>query len=179
MRVAVAFIGLLAGLAVVFLAAGCSNGRTADDLYGFDPRLTPEAFSVSLTVMNDERSGLDDPAMRSARYIVEADGILRASIGSAVTPESFPPIIRRLDDRQVAGLWAIVDRTGMLRDPDPARVGNPDLVSRRQGRAIAVAWARAGERTRASSFEFVPRDPHADRIEPLVRELARLAWVDR
>lgn len=167
-------VGALGGL--LLAGPGCTNGRTPDDLIGVDPNRTPARFAVSLTIMG---TASDDPVLRPARYIVEADGTLRAGVGPAATPKDYPPIIRRLDERQFAGLWSLVDRSRIMLDPDPARIGNPETEERRFGRTSAVVWARTGGRTRAGRYELVPPDPDAARVEPLVRELARLAWVDR
>lgn len=166
---------LLVGL---ILTAGCRSGQPVILTPLADETFIPARFSLGLTVMGPD-AGEQEISLRPARYILEADGHLRAAIGEGSTPKTFPPIARRLDDRQMAGLWAIVDDAGILDDPDPARVGNPALIDPPRSGTIAVVSVRAGERARSSMFELVSDDPEADRILPLIRDLARLAWVDR
>lgn len=137
----------------------------------------PQSFTLGVTVVGEGVA--NDPALRPARYIVEADGLLRAAVGPGSTPSTFPPVTRRLNDAQVTALWAMVETAGILKDPDPARIGNPELVEPRRGDTVVVVSARADRLSRASAFDLVPPDVEVDRVLPLVRLLAEYAWVDR
>lgn len=168
-------------LAIALLASpGCGGADTTPILLESPGQeaYAPGRFVLGVTVLGTP-DGQRDPAFQPARYIVEADGQLRAAVGAGVTPLTFPPVTRRLDDRQIAGLWAIVERSDILRDPDPARTPSAELVRAEKGRTIAVVFASAGDIARTSRFELSPPDPDSPRIRPLIRELAKLAWIDQ
>jgi hypothetical protein len=168
---------LLAGIGLLLVGCGSStpNQRLIRALEQ-NPFL-PRNFTLGVTVVGE--GDPSDPAFRPARYIVEADGLLRAAVGPGASPSTFPPVTRRLDDSQLTTLWAMVETAGILKDPDPARIGNPELVEPRRGQTVIVVAARADRLSRASAFELVPADEEVGRVLPLVRQLAEYAWVDR
>jgi len=147
------------------------------------PDKPPADFGVSVTVFAPgvRRAGEAGPtrtaATTPARYIVEPDGTLRAAVGAGATPTTFPPIVRRLSDRQRQRVWWLTVATG-AHDPAPAdRIDSPEtyrpVFDEGDGAValITVSWLGG----RASQADPVTGGSAA---EELTAELAGLAWVE-
>ena len=176
----VAFLVLTAGA-----GTGCSVGkppgigpleRSAGDL----PDSPPDDFAVAATVFADlERSGEDEVPrfLRSGRYVLQPDGVLRVSVGAGVSTSRLPPPLRRLIPAQVEQLWTIVRRRGYLDGDLTTRIGNPELAGPETGRTVAVVWVSGAGEQRAYRFELEPAGLAANEAAALIDELARLAWL--
>lgn len=163
----------IAGLLIVFLSGCAWGGGRAGRADRFEAALggaePPEDFVVALTVLGDPSGagGRSRPGLRAARYVVEADGVLRAAIGQGVTPSTFPPMTRTLDDGQIRDLWRLASAAAQ----QPGEViANPDLFQGGPGSAVLYLSAGGTRRARAVSLG----DPA---IAGLADELARLAWI--
>lgn len=82
----------------------------------------PADFSIAIVVRVPEAQAdayqagdrSEPRATRPARYLVEADNVLRVVVGPGALPKIFPPPTRRLTPEQAAGLWAQVRDSGLL-----------------------------------------------------------------
>lgn len=155
---------LLAAIALGLKA--CSTPTTAI------PADRPGDFSMLVTVFPAGEPAV--PWLRPARYAVEPDGYLRAETGLGVTKPGFPPIARRLEPGEINHLYAlahqlrasdqdapIVPGVAVYHAPADHRVVLLEIGA--SGHVVATEH-RAGEQTEAA---------------PLIRELARLAWLDQ
>lgn len=138
----------------------------------------PQDFALSVTVMTPGRetddNGRDlsfgkDLADRPGRYIVEADGLLRAATGAGATTRVYPPRTKYLTDRQMADLW---NKLEWMR-PD-LQIGDPgeDTPIRTSHSTAIIHVAADGRRTtRVANLE---EDEWA---RSLVRTLGEHAWL--
>lgn len=136
----------------------------------------PRDFALAVTVV----SPLGDDAeraLRPAKYIVEADGVLRASVGPGSNTETFPPRTRQLTPRQHDQLWRAVRETGLLAPDHPARVGDPSVVPPNPRRPGATIFVAAEGQRRYWLVALDEQDPDAAGVRLLIDRLASLAWV--
>ncbi len=116
---------------------------------------------------------------RPARYVVEADAILRVAIGYGATEQTFPPQTRQLSRTQWTGLWHTLRDSG-LADPDhPSRTARlptlDEIGASTEGRGgYFVSFCIAGERRAVFIDEAAPEADHA---RALVEHLDALAWI--
>lgn len=94
---------LLSVLAIsLFWLGGCSSSGQM-----VLPDRRPADFTLGVVVFGD--SDAEDVSSRSARYIVDASGYLRASVGAGSDAATYPKITRRLSGEQLDQIWAMVD----------------------------------------------------------------------
>lgn len=169
---------LVLGLGLGLGLAGCemtpARGVGTPDKPPADFALSVTVFAPSMRVAG-EPEPKRDPATTPARYILEPDGTLRAAVGPGATPETFPPIVRRVSDGQRQRLWWLTLDTA-AHDPGPdAKVASPETY-RPEGTdpeaLITVSWL-GGWSAAAKPLG----DGSTGRA--LTAELARLAWVDQ
>ncbi|MEN0019974.1 MAG: hypothetical protein AAF747_03715 [Planctomycetota bacterium] len=170
-------------LAVMALLAavltGCAGGaRTTGTAAAFGT--VPRDFSLGVTVFEAElRPGeslsFEDRARaeRPARYVIEADGVLRTAVGDSATPGSFPRITRRLDETQLERVWQLAQTTGVL--DGAGRIENVNTFDPRRDRPIAAVYVQADELRRHAALDLATDDA----AYRLVDELARLAWIEQ
>jgi len=79
------------------------------------PNSRPGDFTLGVVVYGTEDAGAVET--RSARYIIDADGYLRASVGAGSSPSTYPKITRRLDAAQLDQIWDLVHRLMLGGDP--------------------------------------------------------------
>lgn len=161
---------LLATMGLCALAAalpGCAG--SAQRRLG----MPPSDAMLSVTVMPQRpRFQRPEREFAPARYIVEADGVLRAAVGEGVTVQTYPGRTRDLTPEEWAELWEAVLTTGVLDPDDPRAIEgemslNPDPLHR------AVVWARGGGRSAGMVV-----DPARDEsTAALVTLLEELAWI--
>ena len=91
------------------LLAGCSAVpvREVGDL----PEQRPSDFTLGVVVFGS--ADAEDVSSLSARYIVEAAGNLRASVGSGSSGATYPKITRRLNDEQLDDVWDMVNQLAL------------------------------------------------------------------
>ena len=101
---------------------------------------------------------------RSARYIVDAAGNLRVSVGDGSSSSTYPPIIRPLSREQLDLIWNMVNAM----DPEQYRnVRGKSGYFERLGTEIEVRSEQKNER-------WFVTDESADE---LIQQLADLAWI--
>jgi hypothetical protein len=116
---------------------------------------------------------------RPARYVVEADAILRVAVGYGATERTFPPETRQLSAEQVRSLWQSL-RASELTDPGhPNRTGKLPTLEEfsvvTEGRGgYSLSYSVEGERRILAIDEAAPA---AKEARALVEQLAGLAWI--
>lgn len=165
-------------LILVFALAACgSTPRKIESVSRPLPDERPEDLSMAATVFAP-RVALPDVELPRAfmpgRYIIEADGVLRAGQGDG---PAFPRRVRQLTPRQSDQLWRLVRDSGLLDEANPNRVSDPDSLVRSGDRTTALLYiAYAGNR---ATVRVAMDRSNADAFaaERIVDQLAELAWV--
>lgn len=188
------------------LLAGCQPGQRGwFDGWGkkSDAALTsnldhpPEDFWLSVTVTGPElgRGGISayealPRALRPARYVLEADHVLRAAVGPGARDESFPAETRRLTSAEIAQLYRLVGETGLLDADHPNLVGSvpvPKSIEKPVGnaempdrdlRTVYIVSLHAHDKRRTLMMEASPRGSQDSRQAARVVDwLASKAWM--
>lgn len=163
---------LLAMLLVACSAPGLVTLGGCATAFDAPPGERPDDFGVLLTVYPTEHR--TEPSLRPARYAVEPDGLLRAEVGNGVATQGFPPIARRLEPSELDTVYALTRDSGILAD-GAVRVPGTGVYEQPESGAVSVLEISINNRVRA--YEL-PVDQNAS-VTPLIRELARLSWLDR
>lgn len=146
-------------LAVVVLwLGGCTSAGQMTDQQSNQtlPDRRPADFTLGVVVF-----GSQDSAMvinRSARYIVDAAGNLRASVGAGSDAGTYPKITRRLSSEQLDQIWSMIE---------DLELGEPIA-----GEAMSDGGYLIEIRSAGTSRSWVVDDSAA-----VVRLLAELAWI--
>jgi hypothetical protein len=156
--------------------AGCAaSGRAASS------DTVPQDFAVSIEVE------ANDAGLEPAWYVLEADGTLRAALGAPLPGSPIPPRVRTLTPGARASVWRAVHeadwipasasatRSSGIRATDDATGGSAG-ESAGAVRLAEVYVAAAGGRWSGRVVE-VPGSPGAQRLDAVIRELRRLAWL--
>jgi hypothetical protein len=156
---------------LLLLIAAC---QSPPDLSQLQKR--PEDFTLAATVHALQWSRTIPRPLRPARFILEADSVLRWSPGP--TERGVPPPIRHLSPADNDDVWRLALASGLLEPDSPFRVYGPteaDPVE--SGAPIAIIEiAFAGQQTRSR----VPLDRSSDEAvlaERLIGRLAELAFI--
>ncbi|MHC4774239.1 MAG: hypothetical protein ACYTBR_03115 [Planctomycetota bacterium] len=167
------------------LAAGCSATPSGEGDVGArtDPaRAVPADFSLDLTVRPGPDTGGPGPAdpdvsLRWARYVLFCDGSLHWAAGGADPARGLPPQRRVLDQRQIAGLWSLLERLGYTDPQSAAAPVNVNLIEVAPGETVSVGVITGhGRRWAVASREGPDRKP--DPAMPrLIEHLDGLAWA--
>jgi hypothetical protein len=174
-----------AGAAALSLAAlaACSSGPpTTVKTPGFLDRDEPAAdFSLSATVFSPEQTAAKIEQLprsrRPARYIVQADEVLRASAGAGSRMTTFPPAARQLTHRQFRELWWLVRDSGLLDPSSPARIPTAARLVPREDRAVGVLEITAEGRHIAARVNLDQNSTESMAAEQVMDRLAELAWM--
>jgi hypothetical protein len=157
---------LLCAVAVLF--PGCASTKPSSGAGA-----PPSDAMLSVTVMPQRpRFQRPEREFAPARYIVEADGVLRAAVGDGVTVQTYPGRTRDLTTEEWATLWQALLATGVLNLDDPRAIEgemslNPDPLRR------AVVWANGNGRSAGMVV-----DPSRDEATAaLVTLLEEMAWI--
>lgn len=172
-RRATTLIAPLLVLAAAALVAfqGCAAARTATDV-------PPPDFAVSVTVADRARpaTAAERPrALRAARYIVEPDGLLRASVGPGSLTSTFPPPMRQLSAAQMTELWGLVSGAGYLRLDPATQSADAETVATAVTRPTAMIYVAGNEARR--SLQVPLETAQGEPARSLVDRLAELAWI--
>lgn len=166
----------LAGVAGLVAGASCGSASKAE-AYG----ARPADFTLAATVFSPVTDAAQAEALarplRPARYIIEADGVLRAAVGPGASTETYPPQTRRLNEAQLDGLWRLVTDGGVLEEGSVARVGNPDTYVPPRGRTVALIAVSHGGRRETVAAPLDRAGADAAAAARLVDRLAALAWL--
>ncbi len=170
---------LIAALGVVgVFLSGCASSNVEEILISDIP---PADFSVAVTVYGpvDDATPIHDRPrpLRPSRYIVEPDGVLRASIGPGSAITTFPPRTRQLTTRQMDQLWRAVRETGLASPDDPHRIAHAGVEIPNPRRTTAAIYIAFGGHTRFSIITLDTQTDTAIATRLLIDRLAALAWV--
>ena len=172
---------------VVVLGVGVLPGCSSRPMVRSEPEsvvLSDEApadFTLSVTVLGPATETAEiaetPRALRPGRYIVGADGVLRAAVGPGATPRVFPRQTRQLDTAQRQRLWRVVVNTGLLDGVTLTGIDNTETFFPNRSRPTALVYVRQG----GESFHFAVRlpvgDAESEAVVQLLDELAELAWI--
>lgn len=182
-------VWLVSIIAAGIALGGCAGGRGRAGAGTGDasaaralPEDRPPDFTLSVTVYSPAQDEAEIAAaprtLRPARYVMEADGLLRAQVSPGLTPESFPTVVRRLDDRQMTRIWRQLRLCGYTVPGHPSQLSSESAYLPRSDRPVAVVgYSFAG---RVAAFRAFLDRASADAVaaERLVDLLASLAWLE-
>lgn len=138
----------------------------------------PPDFSVSVTVIDSEVPA--GPAlarsMRPARFIVEPDWVLRASVGPGSRATTYPPAMRTLSRAQVLQLWRAVNTAGYLTSDARAQVAGTETRTPEVRKPTALVYV-CGNGVHRSVMKTLDA-PDAGPTRQLIDRLSGLAWVE-
>jgi hypothetical protein len=164
---------LLAGACSLVGACASRPAQTGSGEAGM-----PADFAIAIAVppgLEVESAGRRSPLTRPAYYMLDADGVLRASLGPPRFDSPPPPRVRTLSREQVESVWRGLEGAGVL---SPASVGDPvgdasQGVADRAG--VGVWWSARGRRR---SLLLAPRADSAASvaIARTIDRLRGLAW---
>ena len=156
--------------ALSLLLAACASHTTTET-----PNEPPPDWAMLVTVEPIDPAPTDTPPwLRPARYALDPDGYLHAETGPGVVKPGFPPIARRLEPAEIDRLYALA-RQLRNDEPDAPTVPGVDVYAPPTDRRVVLL--EIFERGRDTATEH-PAGPAAP-SQSLIRELARLAWLDR
>jgi hypothetical protein len=177
------------------LAATCGLGGCAGGDARFERAIAsaepPADFALSATVLRPVplawAAGVrvagapTGAADRPARYIVEADSVLRAAIGHGALDPTYPPRTRQLTRAQREQLWRELAETPLVDADHPARAGRaPSIDEASEASGGKTTWviefSAAGRRQTLVIHEGGEGEAEARR---LVESMSRLAWFAR
>jgi hypothetical protein len=170
---------ILIMLCILCLLSACGSSNKKLALEGNPPpEHRPDDLAIAATVFSP-RTPLPDVnlprSIRPARYIIEADGVLRASQGTeAVT---FPSRVRQLSPRQADQLWEILLDSGLLDEGNPNRVSDPESAVRSGDRTTAMIFISYGGKRSTLRVLLDRATPDSIAAEKFIDRLAQLAWV--
>ncbi|MBX3404849.1 MAG: hypothetical protein KF699_15675 [Phycisphaeraceae bacterium] len=177
-------------LAAAFGLGGCAGGNARFERALASPE-PPSDFALSATVLRPVplawAAGVrvagapTGAADRPARYIVEADSVLRAATGAGAQETTYPPRTRQLTRAQREQLWRELAATPLVDVDHPARAGRaPSIDEASEASGGKTTWviefSAAGRRQTLVIHEGGEGEAEARR---LVESMARLAWFAR
>jgi hypothetical protein len=164
----------LLSLVLLVLGAGCASPPPISD----DPfAVTPIDFSLDLTVLFGKSNSEDSVnRLRPSRCVLFPDGSLYYGEGAEFGPDRIPPLIRRLNRRQVAGVWSLAQQLGFADPDNGSEPTNFTLIHPEPGEIVDLirisGQGRRWEFVRTSSFN----EPDPASMQ-LMRLLSQLAWA--
>jgi len=96
---------LISLVAILQLLLGCVSQSSMSNFTFQDHR--PADFTLGVVVFGDEQAR--EVSNLSARYIVDAEGNLRASIGDGSNAGTYPKITRRLSSEDLDRIWTSIE----------------------------------------------------------------------
>ncbi len=168
----------------LLLAASLLGGCAAPGT--LETQSAPDDFVLGVTIYDQptsDRVSRSRPsnlprALRPGRYVIEADGVLRASLGTAAAPDVFPPMTRRLSEEQLDHLWTLTMATGIFDDEPPGeRIGPVASYQPPRGRVTALVEAFAVGRRSSCAMGVEGAEQDSQPVRALTDTLAELAWV--
>ena len=164
----------------IAVLGGCrGNGPPPAPVVAALPDARPADFVLAATVYSPKgMAGVKLPrSLRAARYIVEADGVLRAGLGPGAQATTYPGQTRRLTAREFDALWRMVRESGLLDSASAWRVDDPEGITRASDRTTALVYV-GYEGKRTTLRMLLDRSgPEAVAAERLIDRLAEWAWV--
>lgn len=177
MRTRAVTLSLVVSVAFCTSLAGCSStpSPAAAPLPLNLPNTRPADFTLAATVYSPDVPSLPR-SLRPARYILGADGALRAASGAPASEETFPPIRAQLTPTQIDELWQLVRGSDLLNPSHPARVRNPQAIPASFDAPTALLWISIAD---AATTLQVPLDRSGDAGLPAEQIVDRLAAWSR
>lgn len=178
-------VALAAAAGLVWLP-GCASQRRADYESALASSRPPEDFWIGVTVFKAPADTASRAAaylklpipLRPARYVVEADRVLRAAVGSGATVDTFPDQTRQLTEAEFDRVWNTLRAGSLVGDDQAGRVGAPPGLGALGDRTEYIVEFSAGGDRRMLAIEAAPNPgPGAEDARRLVEELAGLAWM--
>ncbi len=172
-------------------AAGCvlQSDPAASSSGGAATSAPPRDFWLGITVTGPIRESaaaydaLPRP-LRPARYVVEADRILRVAYGPGATTDAFPPPTRRLTATEFNDLYAATRDAGLLSADHPFAVktitkpSTPDPSAPGPARTDYIITTHAADQQHTIVMEAAPQaSDHSRRAAAVIDWLASKAWV--
>ena len=164
-------------LAVGLLLVGCSTPRSGSAATGESDPLAgiPRDFQLDVRVLVgrnvDDRDRLE---RRASHIVLLPDGSLHAVVGSDVVPGSRPGLSRVLYRDQVADVWALLGRLGIIGEGEP--VTGPVRVPGAKEIVYVVEYTMNNDRRRIVQRVLSP-EARESANTVLVRTLGALAWL--
>ncbi|MEM7756176.1 MAG: hypothetical protein AAF297_11135 [Planctomycetota bacterium] len=160
-RSLMAVAALLLGGAVL---TGCAGPAIPAD--------RPPDFSLAVTIYRPNPVPIEAPIeQRDARFVLEADGVLRAEFGPKAREMGFPRIVRRLRPEQIDAVWNRVRDAELLGLSPEGRIPGPEVFVP-TGRSEAVIETMADGRRRT-----VVRTLDREAESELLDDLGNFVWV--
>jgi hypothetical protein len=158
--------------------SGCASSletSPAEAAADLGPEL-PDDFSVDVTILAAEDESQAES--RNARYILFPDGSLHHGAKPGKGPNTLPPVVRRLDRRQMQSVWRRARQLGLA---DPTTGDEPRNFAKVwtpwEGKIYLVAFTGAGH-----YWNFARKVEPGDQLDPalrsFLRDLAALAWAE-
>lgn len=175
---------LLAAASLAASGGGCSGpevrigGDAAAEVEGGG---VPADFAVAVTVLSPGLEGQPGPA----RYVMEADWVLRAVLGPGAHEGVFPARTRPLSRPQVEHLWGRIAPTALADPASPYRIGawEPDPLGgdlEPVDHPVYLVFIAADGDRRLLAIDTAPDGAAAEDIaaaRTVAETLAGLAWV--
>lgn len=177
-------VATVATVCVAVALAGCSSTaqvKERTNLRLAEADAPPADFTVAFTVLAPASSD-GNPRVprgkRPARYVMEADGVLRSAVGMACSEETFPPRTRQLTKEQVKALWDEMRRGGLLDADHPDMIGPaPSAEALGTRTTFVVSYAALGRHRRLAVPDSGSVSSEA--AAGLADRLAALSWINR
>lgn len=168
------------GLAAV-MTSGCGSSRHAVQPVATPPPTErPADLAVAVTVFSPRKPLPPSTLPRSlkpGRYILEADGVLRASRAAVPDAAGFPPRARQLSPRQQDQVWRVIRDSGLLEGDNPNQINDPESAARSGDHTTALIYVAF--QGRRSTLRILLDRSGADAVaaERIIDRLAELSWI--
>lgn len=166
--------------ALALLAAACSGtprSSATDPAYANAP---PKDFTLALTVLSPESSHANPKiprAARPARYVMEADWLLRAAFGPDIGENTFPRQTRQLTQAQAHQLWQGLSGSELIDPAHATRTGSWQGEAPEAGDPTYIlSYSLNGDR-RTYAIDDSASPEARDAARRLADRFAQLAWV--
>ncbi len=144
---------------------------------------TPPGFSIDLTILRGRadhaalRQRLE-PHERQSRYVLFPDGRLHHGTHPQRGAQWLPPLVRTLNQRDVAQLWALAEQNGYT-DADEAQMPTNFATVTAQSNELVYLIALTDDNRRwAFTHRVTQQQPDLDPgLVALIHRLAELAWM--
>jgi hypothetical protein len=115
-------------------------------------------------------------ALRAARYVIEADGDLRAVQGEDAGVTAFPPRTRQLTAAEMDQLWHQLVGSGLLAKNAPGHVDGPEDAVASPTKSVALIYTSFDGKRRTVRVVMDRSTEEAVEAERVVDRLAGWAW---
>jgi hypothetical protein len=180
------FVLFAAAVCAIVVLPGCASHRRAEYDAALLSSRPPEDFWLGITVLKAPADTASRAAgylrmpvaTRPARYVVEADRILRAAVGSGSVEETFPDQTRQLTQAQFDDLWMTLKTSSLVSNDNPSQVGRAPTIPSLGNRTVYVVEFSIGGDRRTLAIDADPTPGlGAEDVKKLVEKLAALAWM--